>query len=110
MFLWELRYRTGKGLDNVQIETVGPTEEEARELAQKYLNTLASPAVTFVYVRPIIVARSSEYPDLVKRFTPKPGSPVKPPKPVGVDDDEHSEPAAPERAPRASAPAGRVGS
>ena len=58
--LWELRYRGPRGVDNVLIEVEGEqTEQAAMELAHFYLDTLANPSVRFVYVRPIIVARTA---------------------------------------------------
>jgi len=71
MVTWELRYRSPRTLDNVQIETYTDNEAEAKELADAYLATLNSPAIRFVYVRQIIVARSCAYADIANKWRPK---------------------------------------
>jgi hypothetical protein len=76
MMLWELRYRSPRAVDNVQIETIGETEEEAKALAEAYLATLSSPAIRFIYVRRIVVARSKDYPAIVAAYgQPRPAAP-----------------------------------
>jgi hypothetical protein len=81
MITWELRFRTARGqVDNVQIETFTKDEAEARAVADRYLDSLGSPATRFIYVRPIVVASSADYPDLVMQYkgpAPKPPLPAK---------------------------------
>jgi hypothetical protein len=77
--LWELRYRSPRTIDNVQIETIGETEEEAKALADAYLQSLGTPSVRFVYVRRIVVARSKDYPAIVAAYgQPRAASPPAP--------------------------------
>lgn len=83
--LWELRYRAPRQVDDVLIETIQtvpggikgddaiadtPAYREAKALADAYLSTLASPAIRFVRLRPMVVARTVDYPavaDLVRQ-------------------------------------------
>lgn len=90
MVVWELRYRSPRTIDNVQIETFTESEEEAKALADRHLATLASPSIRFVALRRIVVARSSEHPDLVEQYK---GKPIKSaPTPAAEEPEEPSRP------------------
>ena len=69
MVTWDLRIRTARGtIEDSQIQTYTSREEEARELAECVIQGLATPSARFVYVKPAVSARSSDFPELVKKY------------------------------------------
>lgn len=88
MVQWELRYRAPRSVDNVLIETFTEQEEEAKALADKYLESIATPNLRFIYVRKIVVASSPKHPDLVAAYGPKGTKVLKPAAAVNEDDDD----------------------
>jgi hypothetical protein len=82
--LWELRYRSPRAIDDVLLETVTDQEPEARELAELFLQTLSSPSIRFVRLRPMVVARSVDHPDLLAKYEADRGARRKEPARVGA--------------------------
>jgi hypothetical protein len=70
MVTWYLRYRL-RVVETVEIKTFTRNEAEAREVAQRYLDSLQSPSVVLVYVREACVDSSENYPDLVLKWSPE---------------------------------------
>lgn len=93
MVQWELRYRAPRSVDNVLIETFTEQEEEATALAQKYLDSMATPNLRFIYVRKIVVAASRKHADLVAAYGPK-GTKVEKPAAAHDEDEDDSAPVA----------------
>jgi hypothetical protein len=65
---WEFRFRGPRMVETVTIETLGDTEAEARDLAQKHLAGLNTPSANFIWVRKAVAQRSADYPDLVEKY------------------------------------------
>lgn len=69
--IWELTYRGGDGTGGVQrvgIETLTDSEDEAKELGAAVVNGLNSPSATYMAVRPAVVARTTDFPELASRY------------------------------------------
>jgi hypothetical protein len=88
MVTWYLRYRL-RVVETVEIKTFTRNEAEAREVAQRYLDSLQSPSAVLVYVREACVDSSENYPDLVAKWKPETKAvehtmPLEPAKPKPV--------------------------
>lgn len=92
MVMWELRYRSPRTIDDVTIETYTESEEEAKALADRYLQTLTSPSIRFVRLRQLVVASSADHSEMAswkgktiaKPTVDEDGEPVRKPSNAGA--------------------------
>lgn len=91
MVTWELRFRTPRTLDNVQIQTLTESEDEAKALSEAYIRSLASPSNRFVAVRRIIVAKSTDFPEVLAIYGPTAAAGKKGDRPATGDPEDKSE-------------------